>query len=198
MISEFYTITAPTEAFLHKEKKSKFWGFAMPLQNEQELKEFITALKIKYPQANHFCYAWQIGISPSQHRFSDDGEPNNTAGAPIYGQIQSNELSNVAVVVLRIFGGVKLGTGGLITAYRAAAHGAIKAAAICKMSVQKEYLLKFPYAQLHHVMRLIKKNELLVKGQKIANQCEVSLKVDLIKEADFLNAVAALRDCEIL
>lgn len=121
---------------MFKDKKSKFWGYAIPLNSEAELKMFIEKLKNSHHNANHFCYAWQIGVNPPEFRYNDDGEPNNTAGAPIYGQIQSFELTQIGIVVLRIFGGVKLGPGGLISAYKTAAKGALELSNIISVSIK--------------------------------------------------------------
>lgn len=117
----YKTIAQPSEEILIKEKKSKFYGYAFPIRHEEEVKNIIENLRTKHPSANHVCYAWQIGAENPTYRANDDGEPNNTAGMPIYGQIQSFDLTNVLVAVARIFGGTKLGVGGLISAYREAA-----------------------------------------------------------------------------
>ena len=121
MEDQYYTICKPSAEILLKEKKSKFFGYAYPIVTEEDVKPRLEKIKKKHPSANHLCYAWQLGIDPVSYRAYDDGEPTNTAGMPIYGQILSFGVTNVQVIVARIFGGTKLGTGGLIAAYRQAA-----------------------------------------------------------------------------
>ena len=118
----YKTIANPTEEILFKEKNSKFYGYAFPMQSEAEVKPIIDSLRKQHPHAVHYCYAYQVGTDTFIYRANDDGEPSNTAGMPIYGQIQSFGVTNVLLVVVRIFGGVKLGVGGLISAYRASAQ----------------------------------------------------------------------------
>ena len=122
----YKTLTKPTKEILFKEKKSKFYGSAYPIVSEDEVKPIIENLRKKHRTANHICFAWQLGVGEVYYRTNDDGEPNNSAGMPIYGQIKSFGLTNVLVVVARIFGGTKLGVGGLIGAYRTAAQMALE------------------------------------------------------------------------
>ena len=129
----FKTILKPSEAVLYKDKKSKFFGYIFPLQNESEVKPIIEVLKKKHHTANHACYAWQLGTEKITYRANDDGEPNNSAGMPIYGQIQAFDVTNVLVVVVRIFGGTKLGVGGLIQAYKTSAQLTIESANIIEI-----------------------------------------------------------------
>jgi putative IMPACT (imprinted ancient) family translation regulator len=126
----YNTIANPSEQILLKEKSSKFFGYAFPIQSEEELKPILDQLKKKHPHAGHFCYAYQIGTEILSYRANDDGEPSNSAGMPIYGQIQSFAVTNAAVVVVRIFGGTKLGVGGLISAYKTAAQMTLEASEI--------------------------------------------------------------------
>ena len=195
MISSYKTISKPSEPFLFKDKKSKFWGYAIPLNSEAELKLFIEKLKTDHNNANHFCYAWQIGVDPPEFRYSDDGEPNNTAGAPIYGQIQSFELTQIGIVVLRIFGGVKLGPGGLISAYKTAAKGALELSNIISISIKTPMLLTFPYAQLHLVMRIIKKAKIHISKQEIKELCMLEIQVPLKLEKSFKISISKVRNC---
>ena len=118
----YITITQPSPEVLHKDRNSKFYGYAFPVTSEDEIKTCLDQLKKKHYQAGHFCYAWQLGMTYDSYRYNDDGEPSNSAGAPIYGQLQSFDLTNVFVVVVRYFGGTKLGVGGLIQAYRTTAQ----------------------------------------------------------------------------
>jgi len=116
-LDSYKTISKTVGPVLMKERKSKFYGYAFPVQNEHEVKEFLEQLKKEYPTANHVCYAWQMGINPITYRANDDGEPINSAGMPIYGHVKSFNVTNTLVAVVRIFGGIQLGVGGLIRAY---------------------------------------------------------------------------------
>jgi uncharacterized YigZ family protein len=180
---------------LFKDKKSKFWGYAIPLNSEAELKMFIGKLKTSHHNANHFCYAWQIGVNPPEFRYNDDGEPNNTAGAPIYGQIQSFELTQIGIVVLRIFGGVKLGPGGLISAYKAAAKGALELSNIISVSIKIPMQLKFPYTQLHLIMRIIKREKIHISKQEIQGLCVLEVQVPVKLEKSFKINISKVKDC---
>ena len=126
----YNTILKPTEEVLFKDKNSKFFGYAYPVTTEDEVKNQLAILKKQHHSARHWCYAYQIGTEIIVYRANDDGEPNNSAGQPIYGQIQSFEITNILIVVVRYFGGVKLGVGGLINAYRTAAQLALENAKI--------------------------------------------------------------------
>ncbi len=168
----YTTIKKPTESILFKEKKSKFYGFAFPVETELEVKPLIEDLQKQYPTANHVCYAWQIGIEDVQYRVNDDGEPNNSAGMPIYGQIQSFALTNVLVAVVRIFGGTKLGVGGLISAYKSAAKLALEAAIKVERILEVQLMLKCGYPEMNTVMRLLSKYQMRLLEQKLEERCE--------------------------
>ncbi|HMB62556.1 MAG TPA: YigZ family protein, partial [Eudoraea sp.] len=163
----YRTLRKTSDSALFKDKKSKFISCAFPITSEQQVKPILEKLRQKYPSASHFCYAWQLGIIEPSYRVNDDGEPKNTAGMPIFGQIQSFELTNVLVVVLRIFGGTKLGAGGLINAYRTAARMALEGSSIIERTLQQEFTLSFPYSEMDRVMRMIRKMHLSVLQQEI-------------------------------
>ncbi|MEJ1222171.1 IMPACT family protein [Sediminicola sp. 1XM1-17] len=167
----YKTILKPSEEILFKERKSKFFGNAYPIRDEEDVKPLIEALRKKHPTANHVCYAWQLGVEEPHYRANDDGEPNNSAGMPIYGQIQSFGVTNVLVAVTRIFGGTKLGVGGLITAYRSGAQMALEAAQIIEKTLRKEFILKFDYDQMDKVMRTIKQHQLEIVSQEMELSC---------------------------
>ena len=152
----YRTISKPSEPILYKERKSKFYGYCFPVTNEDEVKEYIEGLKKEYPTANHVCYAWQMGIESLSYRANDDGEPNNSAGMPIYGQLQSFDVTNTLVAVVRVFGGTKLGVGGLISAYKEAAKLALENATIIKKVLQQHLSVSFEYSEMDIVMRLVK------------------------------------------
>ncbi|WP_047245142.1 IMPACT family protein [Maribacter thermophilus] len=176
--SDIYkTIAKPSEEILFKEKKSKFYGYAFPIKQEEEVKDIIENLKAKHPSANHVCYAWQIGVESPTYRANDDGEPNNTAGMPIYGQIQSYNLTNILVAVARIFGGTKLGVGGLISAYRETAKLTLENSTIKEEILQKQITLRFSYEEMDIVMRFIKKHQLEIISQEMHLKCELVISV---------------------
>jgi uncharacterized YigZ family protein len=173
----YKTISSASEEVLYKEKNSKFFGYAFPVSNEEEIKEHLDRLRKEHFSARHWCYAYQIGTEKIQYRANDDGEPNNSAGMPIYGQIQSFEVTNVLIVVVRYFGGVKLGVGGLITAYKTAAQMAMENAEIIECTIDKNFIISFGYAHMNKVMRIIKEKNLQIVSQKMEMDCEIQISI---------------------
>jgi|TARA_R110000744_G_scaffold83137_3_gene163257 uncharacterized YigZ family protein len=173
----YKTLKAPSEEILFKERKSKFFGYAYPILHEDEVKPIIEELRKQHHTANHVCYAWQLGVEDINYRANDDGEPNNSAGMPIYGQIQSFGVTNVLVAVARIFGGTKLGVGGLISAYRTAAQMALDSAEIIEKTLQKRYLLCFEYSEMDKVMRTLKQYQMEIVSQKMEMDCKIEISV---------------------
>lgn len=171
----YKTIAKASEEILFKEKNSKFFGYAFPITSEEEVKILLEPLRKKHFNAVHFCYAYQIGTDKIQFRANDDGEPSNTAGMPIYGQIQSHELTNVLIVVVRFFGGIKLGVGGLIAAYKTTAQQAIEASLIIEKTIDVQYQISFDYKNMNKVMRIIKEKNLEIISQKMELNCEILL-----------------------
>ena len=161
----YTTIAKATEEILFKEKSSKFFGYAFPIQSEEEVKPIIEQLRKLHPHAVHYCYAYQIGTEKISYRANDDGEPSNTAGAPIYGQIQSFGVTNVLLVVVRIFGGIKLGVGGLISAYKTTAQLVLEGAEIIEKTIDISFLISFDYKNMNKVMRVIKEKKLDIVTQ---------------------------------
>jgi uncharacterized YigZ family protein len=164
MTDQYKTISAPSEG-TYKAKGSKFTGYAIPIFSEEEFKEHLARIKKENPDSGHYCYGFRIGADHNLYRYSDDGEPSSTAGKPIFGQIQSYDLTNIMIVITRYFGGTKLGVGGLITAYRAAAKEAIDNAKIINRTVDNFYEIQFGYEIMSEVMNFIKKQELEVTSQ---------------------------------
>lgn len=183
MKDTYLTIANPTEEILFKEKNSKFYGYAFPITHEEELKPILETLRKTHPQAGHFCYAYQLGTEQTTYRANDDGEPSNSAGMPIYGQIQSFGLTNVLVVVARIYGGVKLGVGGLISAYKTTAQEVLKEASVIEKTVDSEFIIEFHYQNMNKVMRVIKEKKLEIVAQemKINPETDAPLGVITIK-----------------
>lgn len=173
MQDTYKTIATASEEILFKEKNSKFFGYAFPVSTEVEIKNHLEILKKQHYGAVHNCYAFQIGTDSIQYRANDDGEPSNTAGTPIYGQIQSFGLTNILVVVVRYFGGVKLGVGGLITAYRTAAQMALEASEIVEKTIDIKYSIHFDYKNMNKVMRVIKEKNIEINSQKMDLDCEI-------------------------
>jgi uncharacterized YigZ family protein len=177
----YNTIKAASEEILFKEKSSKFFGYAFPMESEEELKPIIEQLKKKHPQAGHFCYAYQIGTEILSYRANDDGEPSNSAGMPIYGQIQSFAVTNTVVIVVRIFGGTKLGVGGLISAYKTAAQMTLENCSIIEKTIDVHYQISFDYINMNKAMRVIKEKKLQMVSQEISIIEETGLPIGLIE-----------------
>lgn len=177
MKDTYKSITKASEEVLFKDKNSKFYGYAFPITSEEQAKVHIEDLKKKHHQARHWCYAWQIGKEEHQFRANDDGEPSNTAGMPIYGQIQSFDVTNILIVVVRHYGGIKLGVGGLINAYKTTAQMALENSKIVKRTIDEVFVLKFDYPEINLVMRVIKEHNLKIIEQKLELDCEIQLSV---------------------
>lgn len=171
MNDEYRTLAASSEETLFKDRGSKFFGYAFPVQSEEEVKVQIDELKAQHSNARHFCYAFQLGVESISYRANDDGEPNNSAGMPIYGQIQSFNITNVLVVSVRYFGGTKLGVGGLINAYRNSAKLAIEASQIIVKTINVRFRISFPYHLMNKVMRIIKEQNIQIVNQNLELNC---------------------------
>lgn len=173
----YNTIERSPEPVLFKDKNSKFIGYAFPVLSEDEVKEILENLKKEHRTARHWCYAYQLGTENISYRANDDGEPNNSAGLPIYGQIQSFELTNILIVVVRYFGGVKLGVGGLINAYRTGAQLALESAEIIEKTINKTFQLQFEYKNMSKVMRILKENDVEIINQILEINCLLEISV---------------------
>ena len=173
----YKTIAVASEEILFKEKNSKFFGYSFPINSEQEVKELLAPLRKKHFNAVHFCYAFQIGVDPICFRSNDDGEPSNTAGMPIYGQIQSFGLTNILVVVVRFFGGTKLGVGGLIAAYRTTAQMALENSEIIEKTIDVHFLISFEYKNMNKVMRVLKEKNIEIVSQQMNLSCEIEIAI---------------------
>lgn len=174
----YRTIQLPTQG-LYKEKGSKFLAFAYPVSSEAAIKEHLDALRKEYFDARHHCYAWMLGPDKQRFRAADDGEPNHSAGDPILGQIRSRDLTDVLVVVVRYFGGIKLGVGGLISAYKLAAEDALQQAVVDTRVVRKEVALQYDYDATPEVMRVVKEFDLEITSQEYTDGCVLRATVAL-------------------
>lgn len=175
MKDTYKTIENPVKDILLKEKNSKFIGFAYPIKSEDDVKIYLDELKKEHFSARHWCYAYQLGTETTRFRANDDGEPSNSAGMPIYGQIQSFEVTNILIVVVRYFGGIKLGVGGLISAYKTAAQMTLEEATIVEKTIDKHFLITFDYKNMNKVMRIIKEKNLDIINQKMELNCAIEI-----------------------
>jgi uncharacterized YigZ family protein len=173
----FKTIEKASKRTLFKERGSKFFGYAFPVLSEDDIKNALESLKNKHPTAGHFCYAWQLGTETIQFRVNDNGEPKNSAGMPIYGQLQAFDVTNVLVVSVRYFGGTKLGVGGLAQAYKYSAQITLEASEIISKTIDVVYEIKFDYDLMNKVMRIIKDHDLKIVLQKLDLKCEYHIAV---------------------
>ncbi len=173
---EYKTISGRSEG-IFKDRGSKFIAIALPAHSEEEVKDMLENLRKEYHDARHHCYAYVLGFDKSAYRFNDDGEPSGTAGRPIHGQILSHDLTNVLVVVVRYFGGIKLGVPGLIRAYKTASQEALQHAAITRHTVNDVYQLTYDYPLMNDVMRIIKEEELDVVEQDFQLSCRLVFRV---------------------
>ncbi len=174
---EFLTITdTPAEGF-YSEKRSKFLAFAFHVTSEEEVKQYVAEFRKKYYDARHVCWAYMLGSDRTDFRANDDGEPSSTAGKPILGQINKNELTDILIIVVRYYGGVNLGTSGLIVAYRTAAAEVIANAEIVSQFVEEEVVFDFPYIMMNDVMKIIKDMSPRIISQTYDNTCEMKLSI---------------------
>ena len=176
MDDSYKTLEGPAEG-TYREKGSRFIAFGYPVQNEEEIRNILASLRKKYHDARHHCYAYRLGPAGESYRVNDDGEPSGTAGKPIYGQILSNNLTHVLVVVVRYFGGTLLGTGGLITAYRSATAEMISHARVIVRFVEVKVRLLFPYDMLNTVMKILKEESLAPGESDYNTLCTLVVKV---------------------
>lgn len=177
MLDDTYKTIRTLSEGLYKEKGSKFLAFAHPVESASEVKTHLEAYRKTYYDARHVCYAYAIGPDASETRTSDDGEPSGTAGRPIQGQIQSFGLTNVLVVVIRYFGGILLGTGGLVVAYKSAAADALQAAEILEKTVDVEFSIHFEFPYMNDVMKLVKSLEAQILEQNYDTNCGMRLRI---------------------
>ena len=199
MIEDTYRTIVELSEAIYTEKRSKFIAIALPVRTIDEIKEHIDFYQKKYYDARHVCYAYMLGPERKDFRANDNGEPSGTAGKPILGQINSNELTDILIVVIRYFGGIKLGTSGLITAYKAAAAEAIAQAQIIEKTVDESITFMFEYPFMNDVMRIVKEEEPEILSQSYDMDCEMTLRIRkslMPKLSARLNKVETLRFVE--
>ncbi|MGX8708338.1 MAG: IMPACT family protein, partial [Bacteroidales bacterium] len=174
----YKSISAPSKG-IYKELGSKFLAFAYPVETEEEIKQILASLRKEYFDARHHCYAWRLGLSGEPFRMNDDGEPSSTAGRPIHGQLLSQELSDILVVVVRYFGGVKLGVPGLIRAYKTATQDALANATVIEKIAGEHFTVKFGYLQMNDVMKVLKEMGITPLKQSFDLDCTLEVRVRL-------------------
>ena len=192
MIDEYKTITKQTAEGFYSEKRSKFFAFAHHVETVEEIKELLAAYRKKYYDARHVCYAYMLGAERTDFRANDDGEPSSTAGKPILGQINSAELTDILIVVIRYYGGVNLGTSGLIVAYREAAADAIAHAVTELRQVEEMVKYDFPYVMMNDVMRVVKDMSPRIVSQEYDNTCSITLAIRKSEAEQLKNKLAKL------
>jgi uncharacterized YigZ family protein len=197
-VGSYRTLKKASESEVYKVKGSKFLSFAFPVQDREEIEEILAELRSGHHKANHCCYAWKLGTDPPEYRFNDDGEPTNSAGKPIYGQILSLDLTNVLVAVVRYFGGTKLGVGGLIHAYRESARLGLEGAGVVEREIKGVFTLKFQYASMDKVMRLVREKQLEVTSQDMGLDVSMTLLVSRRNEAAFRDQLSQWQDVKLL
>lgn len=175
----YKTLLRPSKQVLFKDKGSKFFGYVFPVESEKDVHINLEKLKKDHQKARHFCYAWQIGKFYDHYKVNDDGEPNNSAGMPIYGQLQAFEVTNCLAVVVRYFGGTKLGVGGLIHAYKTTTQLCLNQAKIIEKEITKPLEIHCEYDQMNEVLKLVKKENLSIKKQDLQLKCRYVLAVNV-------------------
>ena len=191
-VYSFRTVLQPADS-IYKEKGSRFLAFVYPVSTDTEIKAAIESLKKKYFDARHHCFAWMLGAEKKQFRAFDDGEPNHSAGDPILGQIRSRDLTNVLVVVVRYFGGTKLGVGGLISAYKTAAGEALDKAGSIERDVTATFEVRYDYSATPEIMKVVKDLDLEIIHQDFADRCVLKVEVILKNESSLIEKLSLMR-----
>jgi uncharacterized YigZ family protein len=195
---DFYYTIEKTATAEYKDRGSKFIAYACPLKSVDEFKERLNEIKKEHSKATHHCYAYRIGLDGNTHRVSDDGEPSGTAGRPILGQIDSKELVNVLVIVVRYFGGTLLGVPGLINAYKSAAALALQMTPLVQKQVEKEFVLQFDYTQINDVMTLIKQYNCRILQQEMQLFCNMTIGIPRNRVEEVSYKLKDLRNVEVI
>ena len=185
----YKSISAPVRG-IYKELGSKFLAFAWPVETEEEIKSILSEIRKEYFDARHHCYAWRLGLTGEPYRMNDDGEPSSTAGRPIHGQLLSQELSDILVVVVRYFGGTKLGVPGLIRAYKSATQDALANATVIEKIAGEHFSLTFDYLQMNDVMKVLKDMGITPLKQEFDLRCKMEVRVRLTQIEDFRKQLA--------
>ena len=196
MRTSYHTISGASEGFL-KEKNSKFYAYAFPVRSEEDIKTELSLLRELYPDATHHCYAWMLGIDKVSERANDDGEPSSSAGKPILRQIYSKDITNVLVVVVRFYGGKKLGVPGLIYAYGESAKLALENATVVEKKVMVQFRASCPFGEEKHIYRIAKRLGASMKPEHSMTEFATRLEIELEKADDFASAFKELHKIEL-
>ncbi len=196
LVDTYLTIATPSEG-IYKEKGSKFLSFAYPVTSIDEIKALIEQKRKEHHNARHVCFAYMLGADRATFRTNDDGEPSGTAGRPILGQINSNQLTDILIIVVRYFGGILLGTGGLTQAYKSAAAEAIAAANIEERLVEAVYKVKFGYEVMNDVMRVIKEYALFIVSQEQTLDCRITFRVRETMEIEVVEKLSNIQSLKL-
>ena len=197
LLRDTYSSIASRSEGLFKDNGSRFIAKAYPVETEEEVKALVDGLKKEYHDARHHCYAYRLGLDGGRWRANDDGEPSGSAGRPILGQIDSAGLSDILVVVVRYFGGIKLGIPGLIRAYKTSTADALAQASVVEKIAGRNYIVRFPYLSMNQVMKVAKDLALPQRGQEFSEQCSLELRVRLSQEDDFLERMSHIEGAEV-
>lgn len=197
MIYECQSIAKPIKDILTKDKGSKFIGYAFPVKNEEDIKDRMNEVRTLHPSATHHCYAYRMEFSGKKYRANDDGEPNGTAGLPIYNQLLSKDLTFTLLVVVRYYGGTKLGVSGLIKAYKACAEATLAEAKIITLEKTVKYVLHFPYSSQNDAMRMIEKYNCELIEQTYMQDCELEIEISKKKSEAFMNQMDVFPNIEV-
>jgi uncharacterized YigZ family protein len=194
---DFYTTVARTGKAEFKDKGSKFIGYVYPIASTEEFRERLNEVKKEHPKATHHCFAYRLGLDGNTYRVSDDGEPSGTAGRPILGQIDSKELINTLVIVVRYFGGTLLGVPGLINAYKSAASLALQTTQLVQKPVEKEFVVQFDYTQVNEIMTLVKQYNCRVVRQEMQLFCNMTIAIPRNRIPEVSYKLKEIRDVEL-
>jgi len=192
-MSSYYTIEKSAEGF-YKSKGSKFYGYAYPVFSKEDINASLLAVKQMHPKAGHHCYSWRLGMTDDLYRINDDGEPSGTAGKPIYGQIRSKNLRNILIIIVRYFGGTKLGVAGLISSYKSTAEQTLQNSSIIERNVKDYFSLQFDYTNLNGMMSLLKKSPVDIIEQNFENACFIKLSINLADREKLILALDKIQD----
>lgn len=196
-IFEYKTISKPVENILLKEKGSKFLGYAYPVNNEEELKVCLDKIKNEHPKATHHCYAFRLGLNGENYRANDDGEPSGSAGLPIYNQLLANELTQILLIVVRYYGGTKLGVGGLVKTYKESAKITLDEAEIVIKELETQIRIEFPFSLQNVIFTLLNKNEAQIKEFNADEKCSIIASIKKAKESSLIEQFSEIHQAKI-
>ncbi|AQY22533.1 IMPACT family protein [Riemerella anatipestifer] len=196
-IFEYKTISEPVENILLKEKGSKFLGYAYPINNEEELKTCLDKIKDEHPKATHHCYAFRLGLNGENYRANDDGEPSGSAGLPIYNQLLANELTQILLIVVRYYGGTKLGVGGLVKTYKESAKITLDEAEIVIKELETQIRIEFPFSLQNVIFTLLNKNEAQIKEFNADEKCSIIASIKKAKESSLVEQFSEIHQAKI-